>query len=439
MRGFSVVLLVAGLWAICPLSAAGFQAPPPGNPDTPNIIILFADDMGYGDTGLTGHPTIDTPNLDRMAREGMQLSQFNVAVASCRPSRASLMTGRYAARIHPTFYYSGGPSEAIPEYEFGLAEGLKQAGYATAMTGKWHLTPEPEKLGFDRLYRVERDSITTRRSTEAAVDFMRENRDGPFFFYLSYYMPHVPLRVSETFDGRSRRGQYGDTIEEIDWSVGRVLDELQTLGIAENTFVIFTSDNGPWLKKDLDGGNAGLLRGGKGTTWEGGVRVPAFTWWPGTIEAGTRTAAFVTAMDLYQTALGLAGIKAPGHLIFDGRDRRDVFVEGSGKDRDELMVYYYINKTKRRVDKIGVEELVIGHDIRAARLGPWKAHFITTETQGAPKVHHEEPLLFHLDLDPREKFDVAAEHPEVVDRIRRLVEEHVKERDAEIASFSAAR
>jgi arylsulfatase A-like enzyme len=410
----------------------GALTPEAAAADKPNIVILFADDMGYGDAGCFGHPTIRTPHIDRMAVEGLKLTGFSVAVGSCRPSRTSLMTGRYAARIHPTFYMSSGPCEPMPQREFTLPEGLKQAGYVTGMTGKWHLRPSPEDLGFDKNYRVKRDDITTRRSTEAAIEFFRENRDRPFFFYLAYYMPHVPLKASQAFKGKSARGFYGDAIEEIDWSVGQVMKELRDLGIAEKTFVFFTSDNGPWLKKDLEGGTAGLLRGGKGTTWEGGVREPTVAWWPGRIEPGTQTIAFATTMDLYQTVLGLAGVEPPEELIYDGRDMREVLIDGSPDGRDELFLYYYVNTTAP--EGSGGERLA-GYQIRAARLGKWKAHFITTELQDSPKVEHETPLLFDLQVDPREKFDVAAEHPEVIERIKEAVAAHVAERDAELAKW----
>jgi len=275
-----------------------------GITDRPNIIILFADDLGYGDIGPFGHPTIQTPHLNRMAREGMRLTQFYVAASVCTPSRAGLLTGRLPVRSgmasderRVLFPNSKG---GLPDEEITIAEALKKEGYATAAIGKWHLGHLPEHLptehGFDRYYGVpySNDMKTdangekgvplvrnktiveypatqrtlTRRYTEEALSFIEANETQPFFLYLPYTFPHVPLHASEAFRDTSARGLYGDVVEEIDWSVGQILGTLRDRGLAKNTLVVFTSDNGPWLTQDLRGGSAGLLRGGKGSTWE---------------------------------------------------------------------------------------------------------------------------------------------------------------------------
>src|SRR6185295_17361509 len=301
--------------------------------EKPNIVVVFVDDMGYGDMGCAGHPTIRTPNLDRMAAEGMRFTDFYVAAPVCTPSRAALLTGRYAVRSgmasdkrRVLFPNSAG---GLPDGEITIAEGLKSRGYATAMVGKWHLGHLPQYLptrqGFeswfglpysndmDRLpapkpgepkwtqYNVplmrneeivERpaDQTTlTRRYTEEALKIIKSNREKPFFLYLAHAMPHVPLFAGEAFAGKSARGLYGDVIEEIDWSVGQVLAAIRAEGIEKKTLVVFSSDNGPWLIMKENGGSAGLLQEGKGSTWEGGMREPALFWWPGKIAAGVVT------------------------------------------------------------------------------------------------------------------------------------------------------
>ena len=269
----------------------------------PNIVILFADDLGYSDLGTFGHPTIRTPNLDRMAFEGIKLTTFYSAAPLCTPSRAALLTGRYPIRSGLVKVLFPASEGGIPDYEVTLAEALRAVGYATACIGKWHLGHLPQFLptahGFDyyfglpysndmdrsdrghpplplmpntELVEVPADEDTlTLRYTEEALGFIEQSvaRGVPFFLYLPYTMVHVPLSVSDDFRDTSLRGRYGDAVEEIDWSVGRILDGLRSLGISENTLVVFTSDNGPWLTRMLAGGTATPLRGGKGSTWEG--------------------------------------------------------------------------------------------------------------------------------------------------------------------------
>ncbi|MEX0600263.1 MAG: sulfatase-like hydrolase/transferase, partial [Rhodothermales bacterium] len=228
----------------------------------------------------------------------------------------------------------------------------------------------------------------------------------PFFLYLAHSLPHVPLFRSDAFAGISERGLYGDVIEEIDWSVGRVLETLQEEGLSDNTYVFFTSDNGPWLVFDTHGGSAGLLRDGKGTTWEGGMRVPAIAWAPGRIPAGTVSTAVATTMDLLPTAFNLAGVNVPDDRIIDGMDLSDVLHGRSDEGRE--MVYYYR-----------------GERLFAARMGPWKAHYITQRAYvGDEPVHHETPLLFHLGHDPSEQYDVAADRPDVLRAISDRIDAH---------------
>lgn len=408
----------------------------------PNIIIFFADDLGYGDLGIYGHPTIRTPHLDRMASEGMKWTQFYVAASVCSPSRAALLTGRLPVRNgmagetrHVFFPNSAG---GLPQEELTLAEALKEQGYATACIGKWHLGHLPEYLptehGFDYYYglpysndmHVERrgdppvpllrnkqiieqpaqQETLTARYTEEAMQFIRRYRDQPFFLYLPYTFPHVPLFASDRFLGKSPRGLYGDVVEEIDWSVGQIIQLLRELNLHENTLVVFTSDNGPWLTEGLDGGSAGLLRNGKGSTWDGGMRVPCITWWPGIIPAGTVNNALGTSMDLFATAVDLAGGKLPRDRAFDGVSLISLLRGGTTPVRE--VVYFYR-----------------GTELRALRHGPWKAHFVTQEPYtGQSPEYHDPPLLYHLDRDPSEVFNVAAENPEALSEIKKIVDKH---------------
>ena len=441
MQNVYLVLLALIVNIIVPFKESMAQA---GITDRPNIIILFADDLGYGDIGPFGHPTIQTPHLNRMAREGMRLTQFYVAASVCTPSRAGLLTGRLPVRSgmasderRVLFPNSKG---GLPDEEITIAEALKKEGYATAAIGKWHLGHLPEHLptehGFDRYYGVpySNDMKTTangekgvplvrnktiveypatqrtltRRYTEEALSFIEANETQPFFLYLPYTFPHVPLHASEAFRGTSARGLYGDVVEEIDWTVGRILEALRETGQAKNTLVFFTSDNGPWLEFDQQGGSAGLLRGGKSTTWEGGMREPALAWWPGTVPAGSVTPAVSSTMDLFSTALELAGAELPqdGRVI-DGQNLMPVLTGETDEGRETLFYYE-------------------GGGLHAVRMGPWKAHFqVSPDAPGAePPPEEKLPLLFHLGHDPSEQYDVASEHPEVLEEIRALVEEH---------------
>lgn len=435
----------------------------------PNLVIIFADDLGYGDLGVYGHPTIRTPHLDRMAAEGMKFTQFYTGASVCTPSRAALLTGRLPVR-------SGMASDTrrvlfpdsklgLPAEEITIAEALKEQGYATAAFGKWHLGHLPPYLptrnGFDTYFGipysndmdrtvggtwqeifwepriaswnvplmrdediVERPAdqrTITKRYTEEAVQFIRAHRDEPFFVYLAHSMPHVPLFRSDAFADVSRRGRYGDVVEEIDWSVGQVLDALRAEGLAENTLVFFTSDNGPWLVFDTHGGSAGLLHGGKGMTWEGGMRVPGLAWWPGTIAPGSVNNTVTSTMDLFATALSMAGHALPDDRVIDGRDLLPVLTGASTEPVRDVYFYYR------------------GTTLYAARKGPWKAHFITQWAYVADsvRVEHDTPRLFHLDHDPSEQYDVAATHPDVIADIRAEVERHQASLDARPTQLDA--
>jgi arylsulfatase A-like enzyme len=456
------------LSALCPLLSAS------GAP--PNIVIIYADDLGYGDLGCYGHPTIRTPNIDRMAAEGMRFTQFYSAAEVCTPSRAALLTGRYPIRngmCHDQFRVLRRVSTGgLPHEEVTLAELLKEKGYTTGIVGKWHLgvwsndpKHHPMQHGFDvhfglphsndmdpsadnpklanaladqkaeywnaPLYRgmelVEKqaDQTTlTRRYTEEAVKFITTNKARPFFLYFPHTFPHTPLFASKDFKGRSPRGLYGDVVEELDWSVGRVLDTLRETGLAENTVVFFSSDNGPWLLMGETGGSAGLLREGKGSTWEGGMRVPGIAWWPGKIQSWSVCQDVACTMDLFTTFAKLGGAQVPQDREIDGKDITPLLL-GSGKVERDVFCYYR------------------GQQLYAARLGPWKAHFITRSSYGPDKpVAHEVPELYNVDEDPSEARNVADKNPEVIAQIKAAVEKHratVKEAPSQLVGSMEAR
>lgn len=400
----------------------------------PNIVIIFADDLGYGDLGCFGHPTIHTPNLDRMAAEGMKFSQFYSAASVCTPSRAALLTGRLpirngmcSDRRRVLFSNSIG---GLPKTEITIASALKTKGYATCCIGKWHLGHLPQYLpirrGFDYYFGIpysndmrptplmRNDSTVeepadqttlTRRYTEEAVRFIKQNKSKPFFLYFPHTFPHVPLFASKSFKDKSLRGLYGDVVEELDWSVGKILEALRRNNLAENTLVFFTSDNGPWLIKKLNGGSAGLLRGGKGSTWEGGMREPCIGWWPGKIKPNTTNSDLACTMDIFTTCLELADVPIPKDRVIDGVSMRDMLF-GHGKGRRDVMFFYR------------------GTRLMAVRKGPWKAHFITQAGYREKPKKHDPPMLFHLDHDPSEKFNIAADNPHVLADIKRIVELH---------------
>ncbi|MBI3696506.1 MAG: sulfatase [Acidobacteria bacterium] len=419
----------------------------------PNLIIILADDLGYGDLGCYGHPTIRTPHLDRMAAEGVRFTQFYAAAAVCSPSRAALLAGRLPIRTGVNQVLSPWSTGGIQKQEITIAEALRPTGYATACIGKWHLGHLPQYLptrhGFDRYFGIPYSNDMSRatagnpqfikqlnqhpevpgtplmrdekvvetepdqrrltaRYTEEAIRFLRDSvRSGkPFFLYLPHTFPHVPLFASERFRGKSARGLYGDVVEELDWSVGEIRRTLAELGVEKNTLVTFTSDNGPWLIKKQEGGSAGLLREGKGSTWEGGMREPFIACWPGRIPPGVVTQSFGTTMDLFPTCLKLAGVEMPRDREFDGVDLSPVLLEN--KPGREAFLFYYL-----------------GANLRAVRHGPWKLHLASNSpATGDGVTRYDRPPLYNLLEDPSEKYDLSDSHPDVVRDLLQLIEEH---------------
>ncbi len=419
-------------------------------PRRPNIVVIFADDLGYGDLGAFGAPNNRTPRLDAMAAEGQKWTSFYVQPV-CSPSRAALLTGRLPVR-NGMFGSPGGTApkvfrdnaaEGLPLEEVTVAELLKSAGYRTGMVGKWHLGQLPQFLpmrqGFDSWFglpyshdmrmTVPRDNAfrtsayytpkpeywdvplmqdervierpvdhrtLTKRYTEQAVRFISENKNAPFFLYIAHSLPHIPLARSDEFVGHSAGGMYGDVIEEIDWSVGKVIDALRAAGMERNTLVLFTSDNGPWLPFRDHGGSAGPLKQGKGSTWEGGVRAPAIFWWPGTIKPRVMTD-IGSGLDLLATAASLAGARVPADRAIDSIDLTAA-LKGTGPGARQELFYYWDS------------------ELRAVRRGKYKAHFITSGAYDDPEARtvHDPPLLFDLSADPGERYNIAAAHPEVV-------------------------
>ena len=448
--------LAPALLLVLTLSLLACQSPPEAV--QPNLIVIFCDDLGYGDLGSFGHPTIRTPNLDRMAREGQKWTHFYSAASVCTPSRAALLTGRLPVRNgmmspkHRVLFPDS--TSGIPEAEVTLAEALRDAGYATACVGKWHLGHLPRFLptnhGFDSYFgipysndmdqtrkestrelvktaRVEywnvpllRDGevverpadqrTITRRYSEEAVRFIRKNRERPFFLYLAHNLPHVPLFASEDFLGASKRGLYGDVVEEIDHGVGQIMQALTDLGIAERSLVVFTSDNGPWLPYKEHGGSAGLLRDGKGTTWEGGMREPTIFWWPGQLESAV-VMEMGSTLDLFSTFCEIAGAEVPSDRIMDSYDLSPALF-GTGESPRRSMFFYRESK------------------LYAVRQGEFKAHFITKPVYTGrleTETHHDPPLLYHLGPDPGEQYDVARLHPDVIESIEKLAADHRSE------------
>jgi arylsulfatase A len=437
MRKHSAVMVGLMIAGAAFTSAKADQSP------APSIVILLADDLGYGDLGCYGHPTIRTPNLDRMASEGLKFTQY-YAWCYCTPSRAALLLGRLPVRSGLNRVLGARSTGGIPDGEITLAEALKARGYATMCIGKWHLGHHPRFLptrhGFDHylgipysndmdranqgeppipLMRdetvIEQPAVQdtlTRRYTEEALKFIRDHaaaaRQGrPFFLYLPYTFPHVPLHASPAFRGKSPRGLYGDVVEELDGSVGQILQVLRGEKLAGSTLVVFTSDNGPWLSQRLSAGSAGLLREGKTTTWEGGVRVPFLAWWPGTIAPGRAVQDLASELDLFATCIELAGGRLPADRPYDSHSLVPLF-RGTGSGSRNEVFYYYDNQ------------------LTAVRQGPWKLHLKTIEAaSGQTKSQTQSPpLLFNLATDPSERFNVAIEHPDVVERLMKVIEGH---------------
>lgn len=433
MRPFVLLALMVTLAGIVPSLRAAV-------PEKPNIVFIMIDDMGYGDIGPFGSTKNRTPQLDRMAEEGMRFTSFYAAPV-CSVSRAQVITGCYGQRVSLPGVLGPGSRSGINPEENTVAELLKAQGYATMCVGKWHLGDQPEFLptrhGFDHYFgipysndmmsRVEgRTAVPlvrdgkfleqlsgddqeriTQRYTEEAMAFIRENRSRPFFLYLPHTAVHVPIYPGDQFRGKSRNGRYGDWVEEVDWSVGRVLDTLRELKLDTRTLVIFSSDNGPWLSKGADGGEAGPLRGGKGSTFEGGVRVPTIAWWPGTVEPGSTCDAVAGNVDLLPTFVSVAGGSVPSDRQIDGRDCSPLLLGTSTESPREAHFYYK------------------GYKLEAVRCGPWKlALGPQAEAMGQGKPSPDATAagvrLYNLDAEIGERTNVAAEHPDVVKRLLEL-------------------
>jgi len=391
----SIYLILATLCVISAMQHASVKAQSSTTPNKPNVIVIFTDDLGYGDLSSYGHPNIRTPNLDKMAAEGQKWTNFYAAASVCTPSRAGLLTGRYPVRsgmasdMHRVLFPDS--EGGMPASEITVAEQVKKAGYQTALIGKWHLGHKKEYLptnhGFDYYYgipysndmdmtdenpqttdyfenywefagydipidyynvplmrnnkiieRPANQHTITKRYTQESISFIKENNGDPFFLLLAHNLPHIPLFVSDEFQGRSSAGIYGDVIEEIDHGVGQIIKTLHQLDISENTLIIFTSDNGPWLRYKTHGGSAGLLRAGKGMTWEGGVRVPGIFWWPGTIEPQIVTDMGST-LDIFTTVSHLAGVPISSDRIIDGVNLTPVLVGEGNSPRNEMLFY----------------------------------------------------------------------------------------------------
>jgi len=434
----------------------------PKNTKPTNFIIIFADDLGYGDLSSFGHPTIKTPHLDRMAAEGQKWTNFYAGASVCTPSRAALLTGRLPIRSgmssnkHRVLFPDS--QHGLPSKELTLAEQLKKANYTTACIGKWHLGHKKEYLplqhGFDYYFgipysndmdvpqtvlkekegywnvmsdpknnliknfqvplienntEIERpanQNNITQRYADQTVQFIKSNKDKPFFIYLAHNLPHVPLFASKEALGKSSRGLYGDVIQEIDKGVGEILQALKEEGLDQNTLVVFTSDNGPWTAFNEQGGSAGLLKAGKGTTWEGGMREPTLFWSPGKI-APSIVDRMGSTMDLFHTFSKMAGVSLPDDRILDSYDLSPLLFENQKGERDQLFYYR-------------------GTELYALRMGEFKAHYITQGAYGiyGGKEIHNPPLLYNLNHDPSEQFNIADKHPEILKEMKKRIAEH---------------
>lgn len=423
-------------------------------PPRPNLVFIYADDMGYGDLGCYGARALRTPNLDRMAAGGLRLSNFYSVSPVCTPSRTALMTGRYTARMgiqqmHLSNVLTFQDKTGLPTTETTVATALKERGYATACIGKWHLghvaPHRPIDHGFDYYYGIPysndmkpsilmrmgevieepvKQETLTRRYTEEAVRFIEGARAKPFFLYLAHNMPHIPLAASEKFVGTSRGGLYGDVIQEVDWSVGEVLAALKRLGLERNTIVFFASDNGPWYQ-----GSPGPLRGRKGWTHDGGVRVPFIARWPGRITAGRVSSEAMATVDFFPTAMALAGggdSATASRLPLDGKNALP-FLLGKEKSPPENLYLFF--------DK---------EFLQTARAGPWKIHVARwnipryTAASGQQKnVTLRKPELYDMSLDDGESYDVADRNPEVVKRLQERIAEALASFPEEIRNANA--
>jgi arylsulfatase A len=438
--------------AVAGLLPMAYGAKPKASKRLPNIVIIYTDDQGYADVGCYGAKGFSTPNLDKMAGDGVRFTDFHVAQPVCSASRAALLTGCYSNRVGILGALGPKSRHGINENEMTLAEVVKQKDYRTAIFGKWHLGHHPRFLpmrhGFDEFFGypyshdmwpfhpenpkawtdlplMEGDQILefnrdpsqlTTLYTERAVKFIEKNKDNPFFLYVPHNMPHVPLAVSDKYKGKTERGLYGDVISEIDWSVGQILSTLDKLGLGDNTLAVYASDNGPWLRYGDHGGSAKPLREGKGTTWDGGHRVPCIMRWKGKIPAGTVCKEPAMTIDILPTVAKLIDAKLPEHKI-DGLDIWPLMAGQKGAKSPHEALYFYN-----------------GRQLQALRSGKWKLHFPHAYrtldgkpggTDGIPvrdTRKRTELALYDIVKDIGETTDVSAGHPEVVERLKKLGE-----------------
>jgi len=427
----------------------------------PNIVLIFTDDQGYADVGVFGAKGFKTPNLDRLAKQGVKFTNFHVAQPVCSASRAALLTGCYPNRIGIHGALGPNAKHGINDDEMTLAELLKQKGYATGMAGKWHLGrpkqflpvhhgfdeylglpysndmwpyhPEARKGTYPALPLIEGDQVVddevtpedqcnlTTWYTERAVRFIERNKDRPFFFYLAHSMPHVPLFVSDKFKGKSKQGLYGDVIMEIDWSVGEVMKALRRCGIEQDTLLIFTSDNGPWLSYGNHAGSAGPLREGKGTCWEGGTREPCIMRWPGRIPRGKTSDAMLMTIDLLPTLAKLVGAGLPQRKI-DGLDVWPLIAgeKGAKNPHEAYLFYYEKSQLQAVISGDGQWKLQLPHTFRTLAGRPGGTNGIPAKYEQA-KV--SEPELYDLKNDIGETTNVAAQHTQIVQRLLAFAEQ----------------
>ncbi|MCU0786530.1 MAG: sulfatase [Verrucomicrobia bacterium] len=458
-------LLAALVMALTALSSVAAET----SPALPNLVIIFCDDLGYADIGKFGAEGYQTPHLDRLADAGATFRNFHVAQPICSASRAGLLTGCYPNRIGVHQALGPRSKTGISADEMTLAELVKQRGYATAIFGKWHLGDAPQFLplrhGFDEYFglpysndmwplhpdllrrtpevaarkrgypdlvlfdgeTVARPKVTqedqnqlTTWYAERAVKFIEKNKARPFFLYLAHSMPHVPLGVSDKFRGKTKRGLYGDVIEEIDWSVGQVLGALKRNGLDENTWVIFTSDNGPWLSYGNHAGSARPLREGKGTSWEGGTRVPCIMRWPGHIPAGVETWDMLMTIDLFPTIADLIGAQLPDRKI-DGLDVWPIISRqpGAKNPHAAYWFYYEVNQLQAVTSGDGRWKLQMPHTYRtmigqAPGRDGMPGEYVNRQLESAE--------LYDLANDMGETTDVSANHPEVVKQLKEEAE-----------------
>ncbi len=400
----------------------------------PNIVYIFADDLGYGDLSCYGAKDINTPNIDQIAKEGIKFTEFYSASSVCSPSRAALLTGRYPQRMGINTVFFSESFTGIPDKEITIPEILKEKGYATGIVGKWHLGHHSKYLplqhGFDEYfgipysndmesvvymrgnevesYKVKQQYIT-KTYTKEAQKFITKNKDNSFFLYIAHSMPHVPLYASEEFIGTSKRGLYGDVVQELDWSVGQILKSLREHGILENTLIVFSSDNGPWLAMKEDGGSAGDLREGKTFTFDGGMKVPTVAMWKNRIPQGIINTEVASQMDWFPTIANITGSSIPKGLVIDGLDISKVLTDKGNRKNSDLL-------------------FLDGKQLQGYRSGQWKVKlpykgFRGNKWKQFVKAH--DTLLFNLNTDPGEKNNLFEKYPEKAKEIlKEMIEKY---------------